>query len=769
MANQAPDREVVLMKSRLSSVDERSWRFWFVALLLPTILMLPVLWSPHYGLFSDAGQIIEFPREVLDGLPMSLKLLRPLEDGRWNPLFHGVSILIYAFAPDSARAFYFAQWLMLLVTSACIAWIVVRVTGTAVLAWLGVVLFCTASSVFENYYTLDKVEPRIAVFSALLVTLFVSQYFVRISEKKVDRSWRWIAVQLVLGVAVVFSKETGVFLAAAFFAAWLASLLNSSISTALRKLAFEFFVVQLIVIVAYLGLFKALAPPMSYRYVVYDISVTLLVRNVSYYLLSSPELTVSVLVAIYWLVRSVFAKLPGPDGTVQFLLAFLSFALLGYFLGICLWRWPLDYYLLPAHLLSALLIAVTIGAAIRDRWPRAHRWEKLAAAFLCALWCAFYVYRVAVGIAIFSFDAVKDDLAQRLSDPAFYARRLIVPLRHPDNAEVGERLEFFINRQRPVDQAGDLYNFWEFPYEGRKDLARFSGAAGISPSATQLRSVANDINHIVIWKFGENERAYTDALKKNVEGMTVDELEAERSSAWHFSFVRPGDLIIAPVGSSLFRWVRARGLGMHTKSVDEFVQNTPLVLKSLASISRGMGPLWLGWEVFEVVSNVDFGKGGYNIFTLRQLNKPRDISPSNALESLARGNRLPEAGIFLGTGWYDLETQGGLAFHWMGRRSELVLTRLPVGKCSIELDVEPILDASAKPFQVSLTIGDKTEGRPLSGRERIAFDFLSNGEDIQVVKVNAIGGTERQPKNDTRSLKMRAFELGAPQCIGSAR
>ena len=148
----------------------------FIAILLPTLLMLPVLIWPHFGLFSDADQIITFPKiffgNFAEGLP---RLLHPADDGRWNPLFHGLTLFIYALSPGSSRIFYLAQWLMFVLTCISLGWIVRRITDGQGWAILGIALFCTASSVFESFYTLDKIEPRITFFAAVILWLLVDR------------------------------------------------------------------------------------------------------------------------------------------------------------------------------------------------------------------------------------------------------------------------------------------------------------------------------------------------------------------------------------------------------------------------------------------------------------------------------------------------------------------------------------------------------------------------------------------------------------------
>jgi putative effector of murein hydrolase LrgA (UPF0299 family) len=162
------------MRSVFSYADGRS--SWLVILLAAavssTVIMFPVLIWPHYGLFSDAGQIIEFPKQIIAGFPESLRLLGPLPDGRWNPAFHGLSALLYYLQPDTPLIFFVAQWLMLVGTLLCIGALIRALTGNIAGALIGMLVLVVCSSLFENFYTLDKVEPRITLFSALAILAF---------------------------------------------------------------------------------------------------------------------------------------------------------------------------------------------------------------------------------------------------------------------------------------------------------------------------------------------------------------------------------------------------------------------------------------------------------------------------------------------------------------------------------------------------------------------------------------------------------------------
>ena len=356
-------------------------------------------------------------------------------------------------------------------------------------------------------------------------------------------------MQIICGVGLVFSKETGVFLAAALFITYLGPWLNKSGSAEFRRFLCHTFIIQLVVVVVYLALFKILAPPMNYRYISYDFTLALILKNITYYLLSSPEVAVGLIFSCYWALHTAL-KLPKKsenNNTLLTFLSFLSFSLIIYFSGICLWRWPLDYYLLPAHLMCAFLIPLTVWVMLPNIKPICKPLISILLGCIALIWLIYFIYRVIVGITIFQFDAVKDNLAHSLSNPDYIGRRIVIPLTHPDNTEVGERLEYFINNLRSAGDAVNLYNFWEPPFLNRQNISRFDNSAGLPPSKDELRRVAKNPENFVIWKFGENEHAMLDIVAQ-VDGLSGPSTIIENKNNWQSSYLNDGDLIIAPIG-----------------------------------------------------------------------------------------------------------------------------------------------------------------------------------------------------------------------------
>lgn len=722
----------------------------FVAsLLVPIMMMIPVLLWPHYGLFSDAGQIIEYPQRFLAGFPESIKFLAPLEDGRWNPAFHGLSIAIYALVPDSARAFYVMQTVLLLVIAGGLFFICYRYTRSALLAVIAVVLFCSSSSFFESFYTLDKVEPRITALFALVSCLFLSVFDFKRDDKRLRCSF--LVLQFLLGSLLLFSKETGLFLAAGLFATWCSAALFWP-RDEFRGYLLKASLVQLAVVVVYFSLFKWLAPPMSYRYVSYSVSLGLVINNAMYYFKSSPELFIGMLSACYWACGAVITRLPGPNGAFRVALTFLSISLLAYVAGIFIWRWPLDYYLLPAHFIVAALLPMT-GWWIGPFLFKSGKAKKAVIAVLALAWGGYFIYRLVLGGSIYAFDALKDDLALYLSRPEYLQKRIVLPFDSPQSAEIGERLEFFIDAKRDPADAVSIYNFWEPIFVDKGNLDRFSTSAGISPSQRKLVSLLDESTYLSetsVWRLGGKGTFYFSG-----------ELNED---TWVHDYLSVGDLIVVQTGSAWYSRLQARGLNMHSKSPESFKRSAPVALRHVGGVHRDVGFFWLGWDIFEVQPSTSSAVvPGYDIYYIRALNEyEKDITDTESRHGLFDASLMSTPAALLGQGWYALEVQGDELFRWMGARADILVAQARSGLCSVDFDVEPLISGQ-EPLSLHISLGATTVSYTLMGRQQIRFEYQSPGSVPTLITLMADGGVERVP-GDSRTLKLRAFGISAPSC-----
>ena len=561
----------------------RQWWFW-IALLSPTLIMAPILLWPHYGLFSDADQVITFPRYFLDHYEEGLKrILFPFDDGRYNPLFYGLTILIFAINPDSALIFYLAQWTMFVGANTVLAWSIYKVTGKNSWSIFGILLFCSAASIFENFYTLDKIEPRITFFSAILIGSFLNALLRedKLSleiKKSMGYSMIFYTIQIFFGVCLVFSKENGVFFAISLALCWAIGSILHLWPSHIKRLFFRTALIQGAVFLIFIALFKLLMKGDG-RYVIYSIDWSFIQANLTYYLTSSPELLLGLVCALYWFASLIYApwRISRPN---QFaFMVFLSIALWVFFSGMILWRWPLDYYLLPAQWIAAILLPLTIWVWFGNKKSFSAWKMKAGGIIFIAIWLLFLGMRIVSGFFIYQQDALKDQLASTLSLPDWGSQRFVLTFDHPNSAEIGERIKFFSNRLRKPDEILNLYNFWEANPKRVLEFDRFKDSVGLPPSREQLVMAAQATNAPLIWKYG-------------------DGLNQWARSMWTGGNLQSGDIILFPYGEGLPKWLHARGLGMYSAT---FYKPDSIEVEEVNVIREKIGPYSIGWKFFRVI------------------------------------------------------------------------------------------------------------------------------------------------------------------------
>jgi GT2 family glycosyltransferase len=96
--------------------------------------------------------------------------------------------------------------------------------------------------------------------------------------------------------------------------------------------------------------------------------------------------------------------------------------------------------------------------------------------------------------------------------------------------------------------------------------------------------------------------------------------------------------------------------------------------------------------------------------TLKYLNNPEDIVPTENLEALHKGGELPEDGLYVGANWYSLEIDvedPRKCWRWMDRAAEIVITK-PSGKCR-RLLIDLMLGPGIVRLPCKLLLRDATE------------------------------------------------------------
>jgi hypothetical protein len=362
---------------------------------------------------------------------------------------------------------------------------------------------------------------------------------------------------------------------------------NKLVDVQSKKLFLHCLLVQVTIVIIFYASYHLLwQEPDTGRYLNYKITPELFKANFIFYLKSSPEaiagLLISALLFIRYALNFQTRVVTRPD---QILLLIAS-CLVVYFLGILIWRWPLDYFLMPVHFFSAILIAVIFNRIFCAAQVNKKRVQKVGMLIFLMLFIYFSGQRIINGILIYQQDALKDDLAKVLAEPRWHHQHIILPFDHPNSAEIGFRLNYFTNQLTDNHSSIQLYYFWEPNRKSLSNIARFENSVGIAPKRTQLIEVAihsnQDQRAIPIWKFStENSQ--------------------DPSLPWEYDYLKPGDYLLLPFGMNIPRWSHARGLSIYNENhYIKYALPEGMKFKYEQDIVRAIGPWKIGWRIVKV-------------------------------------------------------------------------------------------------------------------------------------------------------------------------
>ncbi|HEY9719081.1 MAG TPA: hypothetical protein V6C69_16525 [Trichormus sp.] len=182
-----------------------------VLLVLMTIgCCAPVLLHPHWGLLSDAGQIVQNGRIFWQAPMQHLDLLR----GYWRPGFHFWDLALWAVAPENPLVFYVFKTFCLAATVVLTYCSIRRLTQSIPVSFCAAMLWFMTGATYEVIYTLDKGELYVAlIFSGFIWSLLKCMDIAR-RGVATDRVANLRAIGPSLAVAFIvslwgmFTKET---------------------------------------------------------------------------------------------------------------------------------------------------------------------------------------------------------------------------------------------------------------------------------------------------------------------------------------------------------------------------------------------------------------------------------------------------------------------------------------------------------------------------------------------------------------------------------
>ena len=231
------------------------------------------------------------------------------------------------------------------------------------------------------------------------------------------------------------------------------------------------------------------------------------------------------------------------------------------------------------HFFGAILISLAFSGIYSSDVYKHHK--ILLRGFFALLFLglvAFAAMRSISGFLIYHQDELKDELAQELSDIKWKNNRFILPFNHPNSAEIGERIKFFVNR-RSGGQDFLLFNFWEFDPKVIADINRFDSSVGVPPTQGQLLD-ASITKGPIIWKFGGGDPKWP-------------------KSMWQFGRASNGDILLIPYGKNIPSWVQARGIGMFK---GDFQVPSGLNVMEIGRLGHSYAGIEFGWKVLQITS-----------------------------------------------------------------------------------------------------------------------------------------------------------------------
>jgi 4-amino-4-deoxy-L-arabinose transferase-like glycosyltransferase len=425
-------------------------------LLAGALFLSPILISPHFGMFSDYGQILGWPERNVHSPQAFLQEFQPLADGRWTPMFHILTFALYALMGPSAFGFYLIQGLTLL-ASLAIVYLLTRwlAQGSRAAGWTACLLILVSAPLAEDYFTLDKVEPRLVFFSLVSLGYFAWRV-ASARQRHLVSGLEWSMVfgaHFVAAVLIIFSKETGTFMVGVAFLALAATWLQKDRDVRLVKEAALFFAAMVVALVLYVWLSSALLPEQARalraqnagvgRYLNYGVTPALVIENTSGYWTWMKDTAACVVIFVAWCAGGLWQR-RRRDWDDRHMLLFLAGS--GgclYLAGMLLWRWMLLYYMLPA----IVFLAVAVGAIAFDvRTTKVSRigWP-IAILLSLVLALAFHVSdRWRTAWIILAQDRSKDAILRAMERQAGSHSKFVVAMFDVRSAEIGQSMERYL-------------------------------------------------------------------------------------------------------------------------------------------------------------------------------------------------------------------------------------------------------------------------------------------------------------------------------------
>lgn len=525
--------------------------------LLTTIAMTPVLLRPHWGMFSDPGQILDTCHSIF-GHHATFSEMARLACGDFRPVFHLVNFAVWAIWPENPLPYFLLKWFCFALTvdlTFQIAYLLTDSEKTALICAIG--WFLTYPT-YEVIYTLDKGEIYLALLFAFVISAHLNA--MRLSRQGTIATRNiFLGASVLLGcLALTFTKLPGNLVLAYAGLPLVTTIVRTLGNSDQKRRTIEirlqdpvqnwrlfFFGACLLATISFIGFYVA-GEGYKHPYGETSLSLPYLLSQLKSYSEGIPEFFACMLftAAGFFLSRDRPESINNWRRQEAIMLALTSTlgaaALLTWKSQIAYSYYPLYSFLLPAF-----------AYVVNGYWSR----FKIVPVIISTIYAAILLpSRFVDAQEQFQMDALFANLAKLVASSSLPIKNsVIVPMTHQASAELGEELEFMtchFAKKQPLH------------YEL------------LTPEMVAQQTVTPPrISNVILGSSGDSKKDLSDLheeffLAKNfVESPGFYKLTyfRENNPNWLVENVLPGDILLIPYGDLHLSKIPFRGLSLFIK------------------------------------------------------------------------------------------------------------------------------------------------------------------------------------------------------------
>jgi hypothetical protein len=352
--------------------------------------------------------------------------------GRIMPVYWLHNWLLYRLGGANPTIWYTIQCFEFLLAAILLYLAVARLSRRWPAAALAAAVMLTSSPISENAYTISKAEPRVTLALAAIALILASILRGALLDHSAQPGGLtlrllWIALWLA-GMIVVFSKESAITLATlgpfgVFFSCICLprSRRASAVKTFLLISALLFSASFLL-----LSLRATVLQGTENAYTAFNPDWEVAIGNLRFYVNESPDVLITAAVCLVlgigrlWTSRRARPGRQSDEASdIEAVLGW-TFLLTGmfYLLLLLLWRWPMNYYMLPVAACTSLSLGFLVassGFKTQDIQGRSLRWGTTLLAVVVGVTRLYSIpYAHFVATAQRGFDVIEDEVSREV-------------------------------------------------------------------------------------------------------------------------------------------------------------------------------------------------------------------------------------------------------------------------------------------------------------------------------------------------------------------